>query len=163
MAYWEVRVKVFVGLVCSLVLGALHFVGVAFREVPVPLGQAEASIFSKTSPGFAPRVVYLVCSTILTISPIFLTFCSLKLSEVNGDRMEMAVACLLAEMIAIPAVLLYIPARVGVVVVAVLQLARRAKIGIALDGTVDSATLGMLFDGVNPTSAWWLSFIPHFS
>lgn len=141
----------------------MHLLGIAFREVPSQESLADA--FSRGSPSFASHVVYLVCTVLLVVSPIYFAFCGLKLSDKYGyeDRIELAITLFLLEMLAIPLLFLYIPARLGVIVVALLQLVRRVNVGLEAAGQVLGNPAGPGFDGVNPAGAWWLDFIPHFS
>ncbi|RXW25448.1 hypothetical protein EST38_g384 [Candolleomyces aberdarensis] len=160
----EIKVKILVGAVCGLLLGGILLLGLAYRELPVSSAEALSSnsLFTKSSPSFAPRVLYFVCSLILTIAPFLFSLCALRLSEPRAGverTEETTVSFWILEILGLPLALIYIPAKVGVIVVAILQLVRRARAGMSGD-LVDIA---MAFDGVNPSGAWWLGFLPHFS
>ncbi|KAJ2934286.1 hypothetical protein H1R20_g2832, partial [Candolleomyces eurysporus] len=160
----EIKVKVLVGAVCGLLLGGILLLGLAYRELPASSAEALSSnsLFTKSSPSFAPRVLYFVCSLILTVAPFLISLCALRLSEPRAGverTEETTVTFWILEILGLPLALIYIPAKVGVVVVAILQLVRRARAGMSGD-LVDIA---MAFDGVNPSGAWWLGFLPHFS
>jgi hypothetical protein len=158
----EMKMKMLVGMVCGLLFGGLHLLGVVFKEVPSSSDSAVSSIFSKKSPEFVPHFLYLFSSVVLTVIPPFFAFCALRLSEsiFYHDWPERAVILFIVEALGLPLGLLYVPAKVCVVVLAILQLIRRARAGMGVDG---GAELGMVFDGVNPAGAWWLGFLPHFS
>ncbi|RXW25449.1 hypothetical protein EST38_g385 [Candolleomyces aberdarensis] len=158
----EMKMKVLVGVVCGLLFGGIHLLGIAFKEVPSSTNSATSSIFSKHSPEFVQHVLYLFSSLVMTVVPPFFSFCALRLSEsiFMDDWPERAVILFLVEALGLPLGLLYVPAKICVVVLAILQLIRRARMGMGLDG---GAELGIAFDGVNPAGAWWLSFLPHFS
>jgi hypothetical protein len=160
----EIKVKMIVGAVCGLLLGGILLLGLAYRESPTssPEAVSSNSLFAKSSPSFAPRVLYLVCSLILTVVPFAFSLCALRQSEPRAGverTEETAVAYWIVEMLGLPLALLYIPAKAGVIVVAILQLVRRTRAG--MNG--DLVDIAMAFDGVNPSGAWWLSFLPHFS
>jgi hypothetical protein len=161
---WEGNVKLVVGALCAGVFGGIHLLGVAFRDVQGGEGSV-AGAFAKGNPSYASHVFYLICTVLLVVCPLSFAFCGLKLSDKYGyeDRIEMAITMFLLELLAIPLLFAYIPARVGVVVVALLQVVWRVDEGLETAGQVLGSPATSAFDGFNPVGAWWLDFVPHFS
>ncbi|TEB27628.1 hypothetical protein FA13DRAFT_1878534, partial [Coprinellus micaceus] len=157
---WEGNLKLVVGALCAGVFGGINLLGVAFRDVQGGEGSV-AGAFAKGNPSYASHVFYLICTVLLVVCPLSFAFCGLKLSDKYGyeDRIEMAITMFLLELLAIPLLFAYIPARVGVVVVALLQVVWRVDEELKTAGQVlGSLPAASGSDGFNPVGAWWLDF-----
>ncbi|EAU84224.2 hypothetical protein CC1G_08154 [Coprinopsis cinerea okayama7 len=155
-----------VGGLC-FVFGAVHLVGWNFNLVPERLsevvsleGVPESTtnlINSLAHHGPIWRVIWRVSSFLVMFLPLTAAFVS------SGELFNEAYCFL--EMSVYPVTLLYVPAKIALFVLAVLQLDARFRYVMEVVPLVNGqcGELGAIFEGVNVLDAWWARFLPHFS
>ncbi|TFK28954.1 hypothetical protein FA15DRAFT_664596 [Coprinopsis marcescibilis] len=132
----------------------------ASRSMLASSSEVSSTSAASTPYHLAQLWIWRGSALLITAVPPVAAFATIALSGqgINDLEYERAVSWGILEAAVWPLMVLYFPAKVALVVLAVLQMVERMRWAI---DSAEAGVAGAVFEGVN--AAWWTKFIPHFA